>query len=148
MKFKTFLLERKSEQQDLAKFGGQEEESESRCDHCDKAGHTKKECFKLKRENRTQSDSKGDKDNACWRCGEEGHRSFECSKPDPKAGGRRGKGARVGSGPSGSGGDSKSTQSVHSNHLRMDDCNRCRNRSQLTAACSGCSKQAAPWTTV
>ena len=138
-KFKIFLLERKSEQQDLAKFGGQEEESESRCDYCDKIGHTKKECFKLKRETKTQSDSKGNQDTACWRCGEEGHRSFECSKPDSRAGGRRGKGTRGNSGPSG--GDSKSTQMVHSYHLRMADCNRCRNASQLTAACSGCGKQ-------
>ena len=91
-KLKSFLLDRKSEEDQLRKFGTGEkaevpQKDLKKCDYCGVKNHVKSECNKYKREHGDEDKSAGagaGKGSECWTCGEKGHRSFKC----PKAGGK------------------------------------------------------------
>ena len=52
-RFKSFLNDRKAEDLELFRLGtGLDDEEADKCDHCGIKGHSKKECWKLKRENK------------------------------------------------------------------------------------------------
>ena len=135
-KLKSFLLERKAEDEELRKFGlGRHEDdkpiSRKLCDHCGLPGHVKKDCRRWKRETKSTEEDSVDKvaDGACWNCGEKGHIQSKCLAP--KRGRGQDRSNRNGS---------KAGQSVASNHLRTSDCPRCKNASSLPGSCAGCSK--------
>ena len=122
-KLKSFLVERKQEEEVLRKFGTGVKEVElnpdRKCDYCQRVGHTKERCRKYKSDlaagateehgNGGAKAGKEKSDLSCWSCGESGHRKSKCPAPKPPAqGGKGGKG-----------------QETHSNHLRTADCPRC-----------------------
>ena len=113
-KFKSFLMERKREEEELRKFGTGDEAMEQtsnrkKCDYCQKPGHTKEECRRYKSD---LAATEG-RELTCWNCNEPGHRRDQCPKLTSPA-------------QTGTGASPQSNQESHSNHLRTADCPRCK----------------------
>ena len=138
-KLRSFLVERKQEEEELRKFGtgakDMEQTPEKRCDYCQMLGHIKEKCRRHKSDlaaGVTRETEKGGTktgrgwpETECWNCGGSGHRKAECPKPKPPA--QVGKGGR-------------SKQETQSNHLRTADCPRCKDAGALAGGCAGCGK--------
>ena len=138
-KLKSFLVERKQEEEELRKFGtgAREAEQTLKCDYCKLLGHTKEKCRRHKADlanGEARETGKGGTktgrgwpETGCWNCGGSGHRRAECPQSKPPA--QMGKGGR-----------NQSTQEIQSNHLRTADCPRCKDAGTLAGSCAGCGK--------
>ena len=129
-KIKTYLADRKREEESLRRMGlVKDGEEEAKCNYCGLAKHVEADCRKKKRdkeknpkdaEKKTGSEGTGKE---CWNCGESGHISAKCpkEKKDKKTG----------------------KHFVASNHVRPFDCPRCKGIEKQTGKCGGCGKSGA-----
>ena len=123
-RLKAFLVERKTEEDDMMKMGWNSKKlngkESKKCSYCQGEGHEESTCSKKKFKEKSDT-GRGFNRTAgktCWSCGEEGHVQAKCPKenPDEAAG--------------------LPKFGVSSNHMRPADCGRCRNAGNLPGSIS------------